>query len=247
MPTELRWDACLNVRDLGGLPTADGRRIRSGALIRADTLCRLTPDGQRALVDHGVRTIIDLQDEEEHEGPHPFAGEPRDGRPRYLNLRPGAYRDAAGEATVRAARGHVEHYRARVDVSQRGFGEICRAIAHAPQGGVVVHCQAGKDRTGIVVALLLSLVGVGDDLIAADYALSYPKLVGVYDRMLDRQGVTDPAERDALHRARRSDPETILATLAHLRDRHGGSAAYLSAAGLADEELRALHRRLLDA
>jgi protein-tyrosine phosphatase len=191
--------------------------------------------------------VIDLQYPEELTGPHPFAGPGRGaGRPRYLNLVPSAGRDAAGEAARRAARGHADRYRVSVDVHQPGFGAICQAIAAAPAGVVLVHCQAGKDRTGIVVALLLALVGVADDVIAADYALSYPNLVGEYDRQLDEQGVTDPAEREAVHRARRSDPETILATLAHLRERHGGVDAYLRAAGLAPHELQALRDRLLD-
>jgi protein-tyrosine phosphatase len=244
---ELRWDACLNVRDVGDRPTRAGWRTRSGALVRADSLCRLTPAGRAALIDYGVRTVIDLQRPEEQIGPHPFAeASADDGRPRYLNLLPGAYRDAAGEAALRAAQGHVAIYRTSLDVHQRGFGAICRAIATADAGGVLVHCWAGKDRTGIVVAMLLALVGVADDLIAADYALSYPNMAPEYERQLDARGVAAPAERDAFHRARRSDPETILAALAHLRERHGGPAAYLRAAGLADHELDVLHDRLLD-
>jgi protein-tyrosine phosphatase len=121
-----------------------------------------------------------------------------------------------------------------------------RRSARAPEGGVLIHCHAGKDRTGIVVALLLSLVGVPDDAIAADYALSYPNLIPVYDALLDERGVTDPAERARLHASRRSDPETILATLAHVRERHGGPESYLLAAGLTSDDLAALRTRLLD-
>ena len=242
---ELSWDGCLNVRDVGDLPTASGRRTRVGALVRSDSLCRLTEVGQRALRDYGVRTVIDLQRPEELSGPHPFAHDAAGGGVKYLNLLPGAYRDADGDARLRAAHGHVDVYRASLDVHQRGFGEICRAIANAPPGGVLVHCQAGKDRTGIVVAILLSLVGVPDELIAADYALSYPNLVSRYETMLDADGVVDPALREAFHRARRSDPETILATLENLRERYGGAAAYVRGAGLTDQEIEALRERLL--
>jgi protein-tyrosine phosphatase len=252
MTRELHWDACLNVRDLGGLPTRTGGQIRWGALVRADTLCRLTPAGQRALVAHGVRTVVDLQLPDELSGPHPFGapdGAPSDAPggegPRYLNLALGAGRDPAVSAAIQAARTHVERYRLSVDLNRRALGAVCRAVAVAPAGGVVVHCQAGKDRTGIAVALLLALVGVDDEVIAADYALSYPNLIAQYDRELDADGVTDPEARAALHRARRSDPETMLATLAHVRERHGGPDAYLFTAGLTTEELDLLRARLI--
>jgi protein-tyrosine phosphatase len=246
VPRTLRWDACVNVRDLGGMPTRSGRPVRAGQLIRADTLCRLTPEGQRALADHGIATVIDLQGPGEQSTPHPYVGSDAvEGRPRYLNLRPRAGRDAAGDAAFQAARGHDEIYRVSLDVNQPGLGAICRAIAEAPAGGVVVHCRAGKDRTGIVVALLLALVGAPDDAIVEDYTLSYPTLIEEYERELDDQGVRDPAEREAYHRARRSDPETMVAMLAHLRERHGGAEAYLRGAGLTAAEIAALRERLL--
>jgi protein-tyrosine phosphatase len=197
-------------------------------------------------VEYGVRTVIDLQRPEELSGPHPFAEPHSDvGRPRYLNLLPGAYRDAAGDAALRAARAHVDIYRTSLDVNQRGFAAICRAVAAAGQGGVLIHCHAGKDRTGIVVAVLLALVGIADEVIAADYALSYPNLVALCDRLLDEDAVTDPAERAEFHRVYRSDPETMLAMLVHLRERHDGAEAYLRAGGLTDDELDALRERLL--
>ncbi len=69
----LRWDACWNVRDLGGLPTADGGLTRLGALVRADRLSRLTGAGVRAVVEYGVRTVVDLQfPDETARTPHPF-------------------------------------------------------------------------------------------------------------------------------------------------------------------------------
>src|SRR5919204_5835932 len=69
----LDWPDCLNVRDLGGLPIADGGVIRWGALVRADDLCRLTPVGQRRLAEAGVRTVIDLRGPSEAAAAHPFA------------------------------------------------------------------------------------------------------------------------------------------------------------------------------
>jgi len=73
-PRHLHWDACLNVRDLGGFPTRDGHTTRSHAVVRADNLCRLTAHGRSALMRYGVRTAIDLRDPREHALEHdPFA------------------------------------------------------------------------------------------------------------------------------------------------------------------------------
>ena len=70
---DLRWDACRNVRDLGGLPTLDGTNIAWGALVRADNLCQLTESGRVALLAHGIGTIIDIPFPHEVAlEPHPF-------------------------------------------------------------------------------------------------------------------------------------------------------------------------------
>ena len=173
----LAWEGCLNARDLGGLTTVDGRRTRPAALIRSDTLCRLSPVGRAALIAHGVRTVVDVRfpSEIERDDPaHPFRDGP-DGvlylnRP--TNVGHTAEEEAAMVAGIRAAESRLELNVIDLDANRAGFASIATAIARAPAGGVVVHCHAGKDRTGIAIALVLSLVGVPDETIAADYALS---------------------------------------------------------------------------
>jgi protein tyrosine/serine phosphatase len=120
-----------------------------------------------------------------------------------------------------------------------------RGIAVAPLGGVVVHCHAGKDRTGVVIAVLLSLVGVPDETIAADYALSADQIVPLTREWLDRVTRSDD-ERAALLQRAMPRPQIILDTLAHLRDRHGGAERYLLDAGVSAEELTVLRDRLLE-
>jgi protein tyrosine/serine phosphatase len=252
----LRWEACLNARDVGGYPTRDGGQTRWRALIRADTLCRLTPAGRAALAAYGVRTVIDLRFPSEVAlAPHPFATPPApaaggDG-PRYLNIPVSSGRDPALDAEVAAAfqacRTREEGYCVELDFSRTGFARIAAAVARAPAGGVVVHCHAGKDRTGLAVAVLLALVGVPDEVIADDYALSAACLKELYERQLAEDAPADPAERARMEEEMSARPATMLAALAHLRSRHGGAEAYLLAGGATPDELALLRARLVTA
>jgi protein tyrosine/serine phosphatase len=248
----LSWDACYNARDLGGLPTRDGGRTRWGALIRTDTLCRLTPAGQAALVAHGVRTIVDVRFPHEiarDPVPHPFSAGAPDA-PTYLNVPINSGLTPGQEAEVsklfaRGAASRGELNKLEIDVNPVGIARIVSAIAQAAPGGVVVHCHAGKDRTGIVVAMLLALVGVPDDVIVADYALSGLKLAELAREWLD--GITqDPIERAALLRQAEPTREAMHETLDHLHGRHGGPDAYLLRGGATPDDLAALRARLVD-
>lgn len=240
----LAWNACYNVRDLGGYETADGRRVRWRALLRADDLCRLTPEGQQALVTYGVRTIIDLRSPSEWAvAPHPFAaGAPC--APVHHALSLFDEEDVAAMAALAAAQNNGVFYCAVLDFFHARVGAVVRAVAEAPEGGVLVHCFAGKDRTGIVAALALALAGVPRETIAADYALSDSYLQPLYDELLAM--VDDPAERERRALQYRSPPESILAVLDHLDVRHGGVAAYLRAAGVMDEQLERIRVRLVE-
>jgi protein-tyrosine phosphatase len=241
----LRWEACHNARDLGGLETRDGRRTRWGALVRADLLCRLTEAGRAAVRAHGVRTVVDLRGPEEIAAePNPFCRPGGDG-PLYLNLPVDEERAAAVAAAMQAAGSAAERYCASLDGNQMRIARIASGIAGAPAGGVVVHCHAGKDRTGLVVALLLALVGVPDEVIAEEYALSGRNLEPLTREWLDRYA-RDEAERAEMARRAVPHPEVMLDTLAHLRARHGGAERYLLAGGASAAELAALRERLVE-
>jgi protein tyrosine/serine phosphatase len=246
----LAWESCHNVRELGGLPTADGRRTRWGAMVRGDTLCRLTAIGQAELVRHGVRTVIDLRFPAElarDPVPHPF----RDGRDGivYVNAPINAGQTPAKEAEFYAryatAQTRAELNVLDVDINPVGIARICAAVADAAPGGVLLHCHAGKDRTGIITAVLLALVGVPDDVIAADYALSAANLSALTQEWLD--SITqDPTERARLMRQAEPSPAAIQAVLDRLRTRYDGVESYLRSGGLADDQIAALRGRLLD-
>jgi protein tyrosine/serine phosphatase len=244
----LTWDACRNVRDLGGLPTSDGGTTAWGALVRADNLGRLTAAGRTALLEHGVRTVIDIRFPDEIAAePHPFQTPPApSGAVTYLNIPVNSGRNLTQEVDASAAfaatRTREEANRLEVDTNPVGFARIVAAFAGAPTGGVVIHCHAGKDRTGIAVALLLALTGVPDQAIAADYALSLESI---------RTDASDKAPRPGAaswwaqpHHYRDCDPEAMLATLGHLRTRHDGAEAYLLRGGATAADLAAAKRRL---
>jgi len=218
MNRDLDWDACLNTRDLGGLPAARGM-VRRGAVVRSDTLARLTRDGWTALTAHGVRTIIDLRaDDEVTAGPVTAP----DG---VGYRRVPVFTGRTQAAVVRAAQTRAELYAIMLDGYRASFAQAVEAVVTAPPGGVAVHCLVGKDRTGIVVALLLSLVGAPREAIAEDYALSADRLAPLFDRLAD-EARTD-GERDQLRRDRQSPAAGILTALEHVDEHYGSVERYL--------------------
>ncbi|WP_405149617.1 tyrosine-protein phosphatase [Sphaerisporangium sp. NBC_01403] len=237
---ELSWPGCDNARDLGHLPLEGGGVVRPGALLRSDGHQRLTPQGVAAVRRAGLSLIADLRLPAECDAlPSPFAGTPI-----YRNLSvldPGDENDAVLELIGESL---PEIYRRILDRRGPRLAAVLTAIARAPgEGGVLVHCHSGKDRTGLVIALALAVAGVPAREIAADYALTAERLRPGYEDHLASIG--DPARRD---RGRRLFagvvPRTMLATLAHVRERHGGAETYLRRAGMSPSALAALRFRL---
>ncbi len=240
----LPWDASYNIRDVGGYATVDGAETYWHALVRADNLNRLTPQGCAALRDYGVRTIIDLRLAFELAmAPCPFApGTDQDGAVTYLNLPMRAGANDAAVAAVDAAESLQAEYCLMLDHYRPGIATIMRAVARAPDGGVLVYCHAGKDRTGLVVAVLLALAGVPPTTIAADYALSDAYLQPLYAEWF--RSAQDAAQRDRLAQQATSLPETMLAMLSYIDAQHGGVVAYLRASGVSKPELDRIRQRL---
>ena len=236
----LAWDACLNARDLGGLAAADGRRVLRGALIRSDQLCRLSDRGRADFLAHGVRTVIDLRTPTEAaKDPDPAWHEIGVDYTLIPQQTEQLWRELDPIAKTRAERDALA-----IDRCADQNAAMARAVAHAAPGGVLIHCLAGKDRTGIAVALLLGLVGVSEADIAADYALSEAALAA--ERVAALAAAPDEKARDRIERGYDSRAETMLATLTHLRTRHGGAEAYLARAGLATADMQRIRERLLD-
>lgn len=175
----LDWDGCFNVRDLGGLATTDGRRTQWGALIRGDSLGCLSARGWERLEAHGVRTVIDLRNENEW-------GEDAAPRPPSIET----IRIPLDETGDREFWDDWEHgpqfatplyYGPHLHRFPNKSAEVVAAIARAPAGGVVFHCAGGRDRAGQVAILVLALVGVTEEEIVADYLLSHERLPALYE------------------------------------------------------------------
>ncbi|MFD7154726.1 tyrosine-protein phosphatase [Kribbella sp. NPDC059898] len=231
---DLDWPGCRNVRDVGGLPTADGRVVKAGVLIRSDSLQYLTANGVEAVRRSGVRRILDLRgDGEVAAFPTPFTGTP-------LAVRQ-SLQDPAdpehGQPTI------VEACIWMLDQRPELFAAAVRAIADEPDGAVVVHCHGGKDRTGMVVALALSVAGVPEDEIVADYYLTQSRLAGWLEEQLADE--PDASKHPEMIEFRDTRAESIVAILRHLDTRYGGPEAYLRHGGLTENDLSKLKARLV--
>lgn len=213
--TALAWEGCLNVRDLGGLPTEDGRRTRLGAVVRSDNVRKLTDEGWRALAEHGVERIVDLRWPEELTQDPP--------------------RDDVSDHYVFAYGDWLERYRDR-------FGTVFAAIAEA-EGPVVVHCMGGKDRTGVVSAVLLRLAGVGYVEIGEDYAVTSVNLEPSTSNWIP--AIADERERARWEKLRNTPADAIVRVVRDLEARYGDVASYLRAAGLSPEQVERLRNRLV--
>jgi protein-tyrosine phosphatase len=241
----LEWESCYNVRDIGGYRTEAGRVTSTHAIIRADNLCRLTPAGRSALIDYGVRTVIDLRFKEEIEQqPNPFADAATyDHTIDYLHL-PLQSTTPEARAALKEVKSIQQGYRTALDHEMPQFAGVMRAIAKAPEGAVLVHCHAGRDRTGLVIALLLDLVGVPAETIAEDYALSDERLKPLKAEFM--QNMRDDQERERFRRELAIAPQTMRGFLSYLHTRYGGAAGYLRAVGLTEDELHKIRARLVE-
>ncbi len=236
----LARDGIFNARDLGGLPVGRGRRLRPGLVVRADALHRCGIESAAGLHDHGVRRVIDLRDtsERDHEGV--FDGP--DVEVLHLPVLDPAYR---WDDEAMAPRDVLPHRYAEILTAfSPRFTAALESIAGAP-GGVAYHCAVGKDRTGLLTALLLGSLGADRDVIVEDYARSARAVAlqvnWLWIRQLPEGQVSEVEMAEGVWSAR---PETMAATLDRLDRDHGGVAGYLRDAGLDDGVVAELRARL---
>jgi protein-tyrosine phosphatase len=251
----IELDGAVNVRDLGGLPTEDGGETADARLLRGDNLQELSPSDIVTLVgDIGLTTVVDLRSSAElaSEGPAPLdgvAGVHHAHHPVLPEL--GSATDAVGDALL-TRDDHDRsrypgdplcgHYLGYLDDRPDQVVAALRSIAHS-QGAALVHCAAGKDRTGVVVALALSAVGVRPQAVIADYAATGERIRPLLDRLrrsptYSRDISSKPAQS---HRPR---PETMAAFLEQMNTRHGGTTRWLADHSFGHDDLHLLHAKL---
>jgi protein-tyrosine phosphatase len=229
---ELVWDGILNVRDLGGHPTENGRETRFGRIVRADNIRRLSDRGWRALADYGVRTVVDLRTEEELAADPPAEVPVDVVHAPFMIDSPEVFAeaDAASRRHSDLALATRDVYLLFLDRFRPLVANVIQVVADAPEGAVVVHCAGGKDRTGLTVALLLRLAGVGVDEIDADYALSQERLKPRHEQWF-AEAAGDEEKLERLRRLTATPTGAMRGVLDDLAARYGSVEGYLLAGG----------------
>jgi protein-tyrosine phosphatase len=233
----LIFPALLNARDLGGYPTVDGGHTRWRSLLRSDDLAQLTPVGVQALADFGVKTVVDLRWAEEIAlNPSPIGAQAPQIRYVHSSLlasTPAQWRELSKSC-------EKEQWKCVVlEQVPSQLRDTLKVLAAAPAGPLLFHCVAGKDRTGIIAALMLTLADVKPEAIASDYAESTQMLGDAY---LKRYKDADP--QDVLENVRCPE-EGVHNMLAYLKG-EGGIREYLGKIGLNELEIARLRARLRD-
>ena len=241
----LDLEGAYNVRDLGGYRTSDGRITRWKTFLRADGLHRLPAESQAALVDYGVRTVIDLRRSQEiQDRPDPFFGSSQV-KYYHQNLSGDVSLAQGGDPPERAdvAQRISEGYCRLLDRRHSVVREILVTLAQPDALPALFHCAAGTDRTGIISALLLGIAGVTPEIIAEDYTLSARYIIN-----LVLAEAESPDENLTLERFQQNNcpPEVMLLTLQHLEKRYGGVEGYSSAIGLMQDQIDSLRNALVE-
>ena len=220
-----------NLRDIGGYPAKGGRRTRWRTLLRTDALDVIPPASRDALLELGLRTVIDLR------WPHELTAAPSvfatSSDVRYLSI-------PLLEDNPIPIIGLAATYRQMLDERAPQLTDVARALLEPAGLPAVIGCAAGKDRTGVTIALLLSAVGVPADVIVADYVLTgiaFSELDAEDPHLVDWRAY--PVELEC-------PPAYMEAMLSHLEARHGGAGKLLRRNGLAPADLDLLVERLTE-
>lgn len=243
MPVDrrVRLGGPLNFRDVGGYATATGGVVRWRRVYRSDTLCHVTAADVEHLVDElGLLTIIDLRTatELEREGRGALAASNVD----YHHI---PIFDETQDIAGLIDRPLYEMYLSMLRNAGARIGAVVRVIAEAGNHPVVFHCAAGKDRTGLVAAVLLSLLGVSDDDVVADYVLTDDIMDEMRARARARAQAAGRPLRDVPAHVVRAEVPTMRRLLQMVRDEYGSVRDYLKQHGIADDTIEVLRSDLV--
>lgn len=238
----LQLEGTYNVRDTGGYATADGYMTRWHTLLRGDALHRLTPAGKNALVDAGLHTVIDLRrDAELAQAPNVFA---TSDAVRYVNV--SLIERTPHEEEAATPRTLASVYQGIIATSHARIREIFAALAAPDAFPALVHCTAGKDRTGIIIALLLANAGVPTETIVADYALTEQLLAGEWVDQMRERVLASGGDWAAMAILMGSPAELMRQTLVDVEAQYGSVPQYLRTIGVPQETLDTLRTALIE-
>jgi hypothetical protein len=237
-PRTVTWEGFFNARDLGGLPTGDGATTRFRSLVRSADPRFVTKRGWKAALDAGIRTVIDLRNDDEIGTAAGYAGMPPEIGVVHVPI------DDVDDAEMWAyfrdemLEGSPLYYRPFLERKPERCAEAVTTIARTPAGGVLFHCAIGRDRTGLVSLLLLAAAGVAPEAIADDYELSASELPPLFTALGRKDH--SPFIRHLMETKGTSTRQALLATLDGF-----DATSYLLAAGVLDDDLAAVRSRLL--
>jgi protein tyrosine/serine phosphatase len=250
----IELDGAVNARDLGALPTEDGGQTVAERLLRSDNLQDLSPADIDRLTELGVTTIVDLRSTAElaAEGPAAITQTPGFQHAHHPILAEiGSTTDIVADALLnRSERDRARypanpacgHYLGYLEDRPEYIVAAVRAIATA-QGAALVHCAAGKDRTGVVVALVLRAVGVPPEEVVADFVATGDRTEAIIERLRSSPTYVDDL-RDRPLSEHLPRPETMTSFLEEVDARHGGVITWLTDHGFTDDDLRQLRAKL---
>ena len=244
----ITFEGCLNFRDLGGYATRDGRVVRWRRLFRSDSLHRMSASDVARLLDElGVVTVVDLRTRTERERGVPVPAE-SSGATRSLHVpmvdELFADRDARPRATTRVT-DMGEGYAAMLGLAGEQVATVLRLLAEPDVYPAVFFCAAGKDRTGVLAAILLAVLGVDDDDIVADYALTDSVARAILDRASRELPLYEDLWKSLPPDARGAPARVMRSMLAAIERKHGSTLAFVEALGVGPEVVERLRHGLL--
>ncbi len=242
----LSLEGCVNFRDLGGYETADGRRLRWRRVFRSDSLHRLTETDALALADLGLVTAIDLRTQ--HERDRVGLGVLVDRGVEYVHASMIDQSLNAGEATVVEwkTKTLTDLYETMLRRAGPAYVTALDVIADPARHPVVLFCMAGKDRTGLLSAVLLSLLGVPDEAIVSDYSLTESVVEGIMERHRREAPEMEEVWKDLPPDVGRAPAAAMAGVLERLRDEHGSVEGWVASIGVPPDTRDRLRSVLLE-